>query len=75
MISISEKMALVDLEEDISGELPMDPPIAKEHETSTMKTGNNTKKASCTFSPLMHTSPIVTSGKRINTIYLYILLK
>ncbi|XP_059443572.1 uncharacterized protein LOC132175600 isoform X2 [Corylus avellana] len=58
----SEKLALVDLEEDISGELPMDPPIAKEHETSTMKTGSNTNKASCTFSPLMHTSPIVTPG-------------
>lgn len=74
MISISEKMALVDLEEDISGQLPMVPPIAKDHETSTMKIKNNANKASCTLSPLTHTSPIVTSGKRINTIYLLNLL-
>jgi hypothetical protein len=70
MISVSEKMALVDLKEDISEKLPMDPPIAKEHETSTMKIENNTNRGSCSFSPLMHTSPIVTSGKRLSTIYL-----
>ncbi|XP_059443575.1 uncharacterized protein LOC132175601 isoform X2 [Corylus avellana] len=67
----SEKMALVDLEEDISGKLPMDPPIAKEHENSTMKIENNANRGSCTFSPLMHTSPIVTSGGNFEAVAEY----
>ncbi|XP_059444820.1 uncharacterized protein LOC132176587 isoform X2 [Corylus avellana] len=57
-----EKLALVALEEDVSGKQPMDSLIAKEHGTSTMKIEDDINKASCTFSPLMHTSQTVSSG-------------
>lgn len=70
MIFISEKMALVALEEDVPVKQPMDSVIAKEHGTSTMKIEDVINKASCTFSPLMHTSQTVSSGKRIDTVCL-----
>ena len=70
MIFLSEKIAFVALEEDASGKQPMDSLIAKEHGTSTLKTEDDINKASCTFSPLMHTTQTVSSGKIIDTVCL-----
>ncbi|XP_040989864.1 uncharacterized protein LOC121237263 isoform X1 [Juglans microcarpa x Juglans regia] len=47
--------------EVFSGREPMDLPIAKEHETFTMKTEDIMNKASCPSSPPMHTSTTVIS--------------
>jgi hypothetical protein len=63
-------MALVASEEDVSGKQPMDSLIDKEHGTCTMKIEEDINKASCTFSPLLHTSQTVSSGKRIDTVCL-----